>query len=324
MKEVINLYPEAKNIDIGNRVDNDLPVFEKINLYKMPNSYISTFGYVIQGFHILKEGISYRHRTSISFKNVLSFVFLKRKIKIDNACLSITNGWADSYYHFTLECLPKLYLMRDFIEKSTLIFPSKLTSFHKQWFDILNIHNIRLINEDEIVKAQVAITSNFSARDLNHHHLITPDFRDWVLSKIKQNKTTYYKKIFIGRKNPKFRILLNKENVIKMLNNYGFVYLEMEDFLVEEQVRIFNNAQQIICLHGAALSNICFCKPNTKIIDLMHEDFKQWCFLKLAIILNLNYSIIPCKDNNNQNDELPGYRDILVDIDVLEELVKTW
>lgn len=323
MKEIINLYPETKNIDIGKREDNDPPIFEKINLYKISNSYISTFGYIIYNFQILKQGISYRHRNSVSFKNVLSFILFKRKISIDNACLSIANGWVDSYYHFTLECLPKLYLMRDFIETSTLVFPSKLTSFHKQWFDILDIHNIQLINDDEIVKTKLAITSNFSARDLNHHHLITPHFRDWVLSKIQQKNIEYNKKIFIGRKNPKYRVLLNKEDVIKMLNKYGFVYIEMEDFTVVEQILIFNNAQQIVSIHGAALSNICFCKPNTKIIDLMHEDFKQWCFLKLAIILNLSYSIIPCKDIN-QNDKLPGHRNLLVDINVLEKFIKTW
>lgn len=323
MKECINIYPATKHIDIGKRVDNDPPIFEKINLYKFSNSYISTFGYIIHDFRVLKEGISFRHRNSISFKHVLSFMFFKKKIKIDSTCLSIANGWYDSYYHFTLECLPKLFLMKDFIDNSILVFPSKLSSFHMQWFSILNVHHIQFINENEVVKAKVSITSSFSSRDLNHHDLITPDFRDWVLSKIKQKDKLYNTKIFIGRKNPKFRILLNNDDVVKMLNRYGFVYLEMEDFSVEDQISIFNNAKQIICLHGAALSNICFCKPNTKIIDLMHEDFKQWCFLKLAIILNLNYSIFTCK-GNNQVDKLPGHRDILVDIDSLEQLIKTW
>lgn len=322
-KEIFNLYPEPEYVDLGDREDNDPPVFEKIDLYKVPQAYVTSYGYIIKDFEVLKEAVSYRHRDSIHLKNILSSVFLKKKIKLEIPCLSVANGWYDGYYHFVLECLPKLFLLKDYIDSSVVLFPAKWSLFHRQWFELLQVKQIQLINDNEVVKTPLAITTGFPARDLNHHHLVIPQFREWVLSHLKDPGTLQHKKIFVGRKNPKHRILLNSDEVSGLLHKYGFTYIEMEDFSVEDQVKLFSNVDQVICVHGAALSNISFCKPGTKIIDLMHEDFKQWCFLKLARVLKLSYTIIPCEGPNEHN-QLPGYRNISVNIQQLIQIIHGW
>lgn len=323
--EIINLYPAPKNIDIGNRTDNDPPVFEKVNLYKVPNSCISSFGYIIKNFKVLKQSISYRHRASVSIKNILTYSLLKKKISVENNCLSIANGWYMNYYHFTIECLPKLYLLRDHLENSTLVFPAEINRFHAQWFELLGIKNIRYIKENEMICAPKVITTSFTARDLNHHDVILPEFKAWVLSKIKNINAISFKKIFVGRKNPIYRKVLNIDQTKKKLNELGFVYLEMEDYSVEDQIKLFHNAEQIICVHGAALSNMCFSNSNTKVIDIIHEEFKQWCFLKMAIILEIDYSTFPCsgpKVHNLPNDM--RNEDITVDISKLKNSILQW
>ena len=41
-------------------------------------------------------------------------------------------------------------------------------------------------------------------------------------------------------------------------------------------MQVFNNADIIVGLHGAAFANLCFCKPSTKIIELKSKinDFE--------------------------------------------------
>jgi hypothetical protein len=322
MVEKVYLYPAPKLIDLGTNTDQDPPVSEEVYLYKVPDAIITTYGYVINKFSVLKGSISFRHRNSVTLLNVFSFLFLKKKIKINNECLTISNGWYSSYYHFTLECLPKLFLLREFIPNSTLVFPKQINAFHQQWFDILKIKNICFITDDQVVKTSLALTTSFSSRDLNHHNIIIPEFSKWVLSHIPDTSIIYPKKIFIGRKNPSHRVLLNRDSVLDMLSAFEFKYIEMETFSVEEQIKIFNNAEQIVCVHGAALTNICFCKRGTKIIDLIHKDFNQLCFLKLSLILGLNYSMLGCE--GPESKELPGYRNIHVDTESLKKIVCTW
>jgi Glycosyltransferase 61 len=320
--DVKPVYPAPAKIEIGNKTDNDPPVFEPVYLYKLPNSYITPYGYIISNFKVIKEGISFRHRNSISVKNIVSFLFFKKKVHVTQPALSITHGWHDSYYHFTLECLPKLYLLREFTSHSVLIFPKKIQVFHKEWFELLGVKNIQYLGENEIVKTPLAITSSFPARDLNHHNIILPEFATWVLSKIQNLSSIGFKKIFIGRKNPLHRKLLNNDDVKSFLNSLGFTYIEMEDFSIVDQIKIFHNAQQIICVHGAALSNLCFSKKGTKVIDLIHKDFKQWCFLKLSVIQQLDYEILECEGEGEH--PLPGYKNIIVDTLMLKNKMIGW
>lgn len=317
------LYSATDNVSLGEIIDTDLPVLEPINLYEIKNAYISSFGYIFYFFNIFKDTISHRHKNVISFKNIFSAIFLKNKIKINTPCISISNGWYDSYYHFTLECLPKLFLMRDYVNTSTVIFPSKHSSYHKQWFKILGVNNIKYINENEVVKTTLALSTTFAARDLNHHTAITPEFRNWVLSKIENKESVSLKKILIGRSKANYRTLVNNNDVIQLLTKYGFTYVEMEDFSVEEQIKLFYNAEQIVSVHGAALTNIAFCKPDTNIVDLMHNDFKQLCFLKLAIVLKLKYHIVRCAGKDVLNKAI-GHDDLIVDLTLLESVINKW
>lgn len=319
----VKLYPAPSAVDIGERPDNDPPVFEAVSMYKVPHALISSYGYIIRNFKLLKEGISFRHRHSVSLKNIISFTFLKKKVRIAQPCISIANGWYESYYHFTLESLPKLFLMRNELAGAVVVFPAAMSSFHRQWFSILNIRNIRTITDNEVVKTPLAITTNFSSRDLNHHNLVMPEFRDWVVSHLNNTGPAGPEKIFVGRKAARYRILLNSEETKTLLAANGFVYVEMEDLSVEQQIRMFNGASRIVCVHGAALSNTCFCKPGTRIIDLMHEDFKQWCFLKLAKVLDLEYTILPC-EGPNDGDQLPGHRNITANLQQLSQTIEKW
>uniref|UniRef100_A0A6C0F528 Glycosyltransferase 61 catalytic domain-containing protein n=1 Tax=viral metagenome TaxID=1070528 RepID=A0A6C0F528_9ZZZZ len=110
---------------------------------------------------------------------------------------------------------------------------------------------------------------------------------DKYLSKLNTNPTT-------GKER---REIDNIDNVEAYLTNkYGnaFKALFFENISFENQVLYFNNAKLIICAHGAVMSNMFFCKENTKIIEVtckMHWNF----FNKISSILNLNH--IKCTTN---------------------------
>jgi hypothetical protein len=53
----------------------------------------------------------------------------------------------------------------------------------------------------------------------------------------------------------------------KFGNKFKSIYLEFIPF--KKQVKYFNNAKLIVCAHGAALSNMFFCKEGTKIIEVV-------------------------------------------------------
>jgi hypothetical protein len=78
-------------------------------------------------------------------------------------------------------------------------------------------------------------------------------------------------------------------------NKFKSFFLENKSFY--EQVKIFNNAKLIILAHGAAMSNLFFCKQNTTIIEV--KCGKNWEFFNvISTNLKLNHIII--EKNNPQ------------------------
>lgn len=319
-----NLYPAPALINIGDLKDNDPPVFEPVDEYLIPNAYINSNGYIFKNFKPVRQIISFRHRQTIRAKNVLASYLLKKKIKVLQPAISIMSGWNDNFYHFTLESLPKLFVLRKHIDTATIVFPKKLKPYHTGWIKILDLENITYLGDDEVVQTPLAVSANFTSRDLNHHNLIIPEFRKWVLEKIGLDDSAGHTKVFIGRKNPAHRRLLNLDKIRSALEEKGFVYLEMEDFNLENQIKIFARAEKIVCIHGAALTHLCFAKPHTQVIDLIHKDFHQWCYLKLAKILSINYTMLECSGDASGDERLPGYRDLEADENELLSIINLW
>lgn len=71
----------------------------------------------------------------------------------------------------------------------------------------------------------------------------------------------------------------------KFGDSFQSTYFESMSFKL--QVQHFNNAKLIVCSHGAVLSNMFFCKPQTKIIEIISD--RDWYFFdRLATSLNIN------------------------------------
>ncbi|PWH85322.1 glycosyltransferase family 61 protein [Brumimicrobium oceani] len=305
----ITKFPPAQQNFIFEEEDNDPPISEEIQIWEVPNAYVTAYGYVLKKGRNIDFFTSPRHRESIGLKTIFANYFLKEKIKIKGTVISFVHGWYENYYHFLAECLPKLYVLKDYLEDSVVAFPKEYKSFHKEYLDILGIKNIIYIDKNQVIDASKVVSCNFMNRDLNHHHIITPQFRDWVISKIDfQENNNLPKSFFINREKATYRKVLNNEELIDNLGS--LTNINLEDYSVLDQIKLFYHANEIEAVHGASLTNLIFCQEDTVVKEYIHKDFKQHCFTKLAMTLQLNYSRIQCEGNSV--NALPGYCDIII------------
>ena len=85
-------------------------------------------------------------------------------------------------------------------------------------------------------------------------------------------ETKYIKRIYISREDSIYRRILNEKEVMKHLELYGFQKISLTNIPLLEQFALFKNAEIIITVHGAALTNIIFCNQNTRVIEI-NSDF---------------------------------------------------
>lgn len=91
------------------------------------------------------------------------------------------------------------------------------------------------------------------------------------------------------------RNIYNSELIEEMLCTFGIVPIVLEHYNLQDQIDIFHNAQFIIGVHGAGLTNIIYCKQSCVIVELKHKCMNNFkihnCYAQLAHYRRLqNYS----------------------------------
>jgi capsular polysaccharide biosynthesis protein len=58
---------------------------------------------------------------------------------------------------------------------------------------------------------------------------------------------------------------------------------------VSEQARLFAQAEVIVAPHGGALTNLVFCQPLTKVVELFPPGYTPVCFWTITDAVGLSY-----------------------------------
>lgn len=105
-------------------------------------------------------------------------------------------------------------------------------------------------------------------------------------------KSTAKKRLYISRKDANSRKLVNEDAVIALLTQYGFESVQLSQFAFEEKIALFKNAECVIGLSGAGLSNIMFCNRGTKFIELCPPRSIHYLFASIGSHLDFEYDYI--------------------------------
>jgi len=289
------------------------------------------------------EGPSYQLRPVNNVQVEKNIVFEKgtpRKKKILNGkVLSLLTGGAgnSNYWHWLFDVLPRFALCEKILNLDKLDFfliPSNDRNFQKESLDLLNISKKKCLSSKffrHINASELFVT--------NHPYVLTKDashdiqnipiwISEWLKSKYindkLMNNSHFPKKIYIDRSDSLsntrgLRQITNEHEIKNYLENNGFKSITLGKFHFHEQVKIFNNAEIIVGLHGAGFANLCFCKPNTKVVEL-RSDTAGKMIENLAISNKLIHKAINCVPINFKSNNQFGH--INVSLNILQKIIK--
>ena len=328
---------EQSNILLGGKY--------KYNLYICKNSRIYTD--TIHDTAIIKDnylidGPSFQFRNNVIANSEKNIVFKKgtprvlKKIKGKVFSLLTGGGGNFNYFHWLFDVLPRLIILRqkiDFKNIDFFLFPNIDLNFQKETLDLLEIPiNKRIsskiyrhLSADEIICVDhPCVILNDPLRD-------NENIPTWILEfykneiKKKINLRKKIKKIYIDRKDSNsniknLRVIINENQVRELLLNSGFDIVKLSSLSFSKQIELFDSADTVVGLHGAGLSNILFCKPNTKIIEIKPSHVGSM-YENLGKKLNLNYINLMSESQNINIDTPNQLGDINVDLTKLKSLI---
>jgi capsular polysaccharide biosynthesis protein len=97
------------------------------------------------------------------------------------------------------------------------------------------------------------------------------------------------RRIYISRAGVALRRVKNETALVEMLSRYGFESHDPGRIPFSEQAALFQSADVIVAPHGAALANLMFCRPGTRVLEFFPANFSEDCFLRMSKAMGFEY-----------------------------------
>jgi hypothetical protein len=224
---------------------------------------------------------------------IFQYFKLPKVKKISGSVAVLSNN--DNYFHWMFETIPRILLLKKFnqITNSTtnLYVIGNDEKFKKESIKKIGLKDEQLISADKNLHLLVdnLIVPSMPINSGNPTNAVCDFLRKTFLEKPSIAQLKKYKRIYVSRGDVKKRKVANESKVMDFLSKFGFTKVVLNNLSIAEQSKIFNSAEVIVAPHGAALSNLVFCKKNTKVIEIFHPDYVNVCFWALSNCMKLDY-----------------------------------
>lgn len=311
---------------------------KEYEIYEISNARIYTD--LSQNVAVIKKGEIYgklstqlenNHLVDLSKNGILKTGtrrFIQKKIK--GNVLSLIQGASatENYGHWLLDIIPKLIIVKKFRELNSfdaILLPNLKKRFQKDSLEYFNLINSKILDGSKIrhISADKITIPGHPYWEINKHQFetvanvdkdILHSIRQIYLSDKNLNEPKKKEKIFIDRSDSKFNHnkLVNNAQIIEYLKEKNFSIIRLSELSFDEQIKLFYNAKLIIGSHGAGLTNLMFCRPSTRIIEIGDPNSDCYVFKNISKIQNLNYKFIKPKAISSE------FGDMKINIEDLE------
>jgi capsular polysaccharide biosynthesis protein len=303
-------------------------VYPETFVATIPGGRVTSRGFVMTpDRQFLQDVSTYFHDPKTTLATALSQDWRPVPVaEVDAKVAVLATEGANLYYHWLLQLLPRYELIRragvELKDIDYYYVNSQRSRFQRETLAVLGIEPARIIDGDKV--------PHLRAREL-----IVPSvplsggcFRPWMMeflrdSFIPKNVTSSGRRLYISRGRAGYRRVLNEDEVINFLRRRNFEVFEMEGLSVQEQAAVMASSDVVVAPHGGGLSNILFCSPATKIIEIYAPELVATYFWKLSNQLQLDYYYLLAKGPPATLDpDYPQSWDARTDIEVDLELLE--
>lgn len=304
----------------------------------IPNGQVfSENGYVKVGNDIVLECMhTNNYSLQISDMNKQSHILNHTPKTIKGKVVVLAQEMSWIYFHWMAQTLERLRLIQELAIPYNYLYVCFDKPFMTQTLSIFDIDSAKIINSKEFnyIQAEELIILSFPCRKiLQKNKLATnnPNLASFcsqqtmkhlcakILPLTKNISHDFSKKVFISRNDSgNRRTTTNEDDVFALFEKKGFARYCLTNLSIIEQAALFNQAEVIVATHGAALMNLAFCKPKTKIIEIFQARSSS-TYWYMSQQLNLDYHYIQTRQFNKI--EIFGRKNLDIPLDKIQNFL---
>jgi capsular polysaccharide biosynthesis protein len=235
-------------------------------------------------------------------------LFCKFKLTVDRG-VWITQNWTWMYFHWLTDALTRLIALEDVVDKYPVFLPDsyKIYPYIVESLELLGYEYVwysptrRLLVKDMILPSHTASPGNYNGEFLNR-------LRNRFIGLLGESG----RKIFISRSKATQRFITNEEEVVALVLSFGFEVHIFEEYTLNKQVALMREANCLMGLHGAGLTNMLFMPPKGKIIEFRNKgDQHNNCYFSMASELDHSYFYLEGNGNTGNTASVNLHLDLI-------------
>ncbi len=200
---------------------------------------------------------------------------------------SLISRWSKNYYHWLMDCLPRLALLRRFPENIGVLVPADLPSYAVETLQLLGVQDhCRPTPENHLIIDDYYFSTLTAMSGCDNPYAISY-LRTAFLGK-GASDTALPKRFYI-RRSGKPRGVANETEVIQFFGERGWAIIDTETLSFRQQILLFSQAEAFCTIHGAAMTNLVWCKPGCHAIEMFASNFVNGCYEGIAAYVDTHY-----------------------------------
>ena len=234
------------------------------------------------------------------------------QLKLKGSVLNLSlSGLEDNYYHLLVEWLARWKLFKSSnLDCEYFVLPGK-NSFQLDLVKLLGVRpesivswgDCRSLAADEVMVP--SFINNCSTVPLGNGYYSYPKtwMPSWSIDSVQElyqicnpvEDKKRRERVYISRARSSKRIVLNEDELLQGLMEYGFDVVYCEDLTLNEQISLFAGVHFIVAPHGAGLVNLIHMKHPQRVLEFHPSSYVDTSFWIACSAANVEYDYMSCE-----------------------------
>ena len=185
-----------------------------------------------------------------------------------------TRGASNNYYHFMFDVLPRLGVFEESMSdhKVDSVLVPHQARYQRELLEMVGLSAPMLQPQNrKAVRADCLVVPSNPNKDLTAPRWVTQWLRDRLPP---SGANSDARRLYLTRGDrPNTRRYVYEAELWPALERRGFARLDPGTLSVQEQIDLFSAAEVVVGPHGAALTNIVFCRPGARVLELFAGNY---------------------------------------------------
>ena len=247
---------------------------------------------------------------------------------VDGNVAFLSARWGGAaYFHWMFDVITRF----DLLQRSGLIetidkfvVNASDSSYQAETLDTLGIPQDKIlesrcnlhITADKLIVPSISYNGSGAVSQWKCEYL-----KQTFLKEQQPLNTDYSERIYISRQQASYRRIVNDEEVIKYLEKLGFRSVKLETMSIAEQASCLAAAKVVVAPHGGGLTNLVFCSPGTKVIEIFSPLYVPYCYWMISNLCGLEHYYLIGDLVDDGTPTKPLHKDMQLDLNSLEKLL---